>query len=238
VAGERVARFDLPGAIAVSRVSAYDWPGVDGFSGGTPHLHTTCDEGYLVLAGDGMVQTLSSCGFAQHSLAVGTLLWFTAGTVHRLICGEGGLELVVLMQNAGLPEAGDAILTFPPQLLADPARYLRESRLPPGCDPARSARARRDLAVEGFLRLRAEVEARGTVALEPLYAAANELVLPMLPRWRELWRSHARARSARTGQLLDRLSGRAPQILGEGMVSVVQRPMGSYYGLCGRVTTW
>ena len=34
------------------------------------------------------------------------------------------------MQNAGLPEHGDAVLTFPPEILADPDAYARAATLP------------------------------------------------------------------------------------------------------------
>ena len=108
----------FPGATSVSRLSVYDWPTADGLAGGSPHLHTASTEGYVVLGGHGAVQTLSGDGHASHPLAEGDLVWFTPGTVHRLI-NDGELEILVVMQNAGLPEAGDAIFTFPPEVLAE-----------------------------------------------------------------------------------------------------------------------
>jgi hypothetical protein len=38
------------------------------------------------------------------------IAWFTPGTVHRMVNGSG-LRATVLMQNSGLPEAGDAVFT-------------------------------------------------------------------------------------------------------------------------------
>ena len=65
-------------------------------------------------------------------------MWFEPGTIHRLVNG-GGLELVVLMQNSGLPEAGDAVFTFPPAILDDPDAYARRggSARGGGAGPAR-----------------------------------------------------------------------------------------------------
>ena len=119
----------FPGATAVSRLRVYDWPTVDGLRGGSPHLHTASAEGYVVLGGRGAVQTLSGDGYDEQPLSEGVMLWFTPGTVHRLV-NYGDLDILVVMQNAGLPEAGDAVLTFPPEILADPAAYARTAALP------------------------------------------------------------------------------------------------------------
>jgi hypothetical protein len=37
--------------------------------------------------------------------------------------------VVAVMQNSGLPEAGDAVVTFPPDILADPVAYQRAYQL-------------------------------------------------------------------------------------------------------------
>ncbi|MEK8105640.1 hypothetical protein NKG94_11725 [Micromonospora sp. M12] len=81
--------------------------------------------------GEGAVQTLTTAGFRETPLRPGGVVWFEPGTVHRLVNG-GGLTIVVLMQNSGLPEAGDAVLTFPPEVLADPAAYASAAALPDG----------------------------------------------------------------------------------------------------------
>lgn len=41
------------------------------------------------------------------------------------------------MENSGLPEAGDAVLTFPPDTVADPGRY-RAAAAFPGTGPRTS----------------------------------------------------------------------------------------------------
>jgi hypothetical protein len=68
-------------------------------------------------------------GYAEHRLFPGQVVWFTPGVVHRL-ADEGDLEVLVVMSNAGLPEAGDAVLTFPDEVLADPDRCREAAALP------------------------------------------------------------------------------------------------------------
>src|SRR6266545_2424435 len=118
----------LPGGVAISRLCVYD-------TTGSPHIHLACAEAYIVTAGGGAVQTLTASGFAEHPLEPGGLLTFTPGTVHRLI-NHGDLEIIVLMANSGLPEAGDAVLTFPPEVLADPDRYAAAAVQPTDLDVA------------------------------------------------------------------------------------------------------
>ena len=103
----------LPGGIGVSLLTVYDTEAPDGLVGGTPHVHLACSEGYYVIAGSGAVQALTQKGFAETPLQPGTVVWFDPGTIHRLING-GGLKILTLMSNSGLPEAGDAVLTLPP----------------------------------------------------------------------------------------------------------------------------
>ena len=155
----------LPGGVGVSRLCVYD-------TTGSPHIHLACAEAYVVIAGRGAVQTVTQDGFAEHSLEPGGLLTFTPGTVHRLI-NHGGLEIVVLMANSGLPEAGDAVLTFPPDVLADADRYAEAVTLD---GTLASAHRRRDLAIEGFGLLR-------ETGLTAFYEAAIRLKQPLLDSW-------------------------------------------------------
>ncbi|MEV4766893.1 cupin domain-containing protein, partial [Micromonospora chokoriensis] len=168
----------LPGGIGVSRLRVYDTLAPDGLVGGTPHVHLCCTEGYVVTDGEGAVQTVTAAGFRETPLRPGAVVWFEPGTVHRLVNG-GGLTIVVLMQNSGLPEAGDAVLTFPPDVLADPAAYAAAAALPDGGAPGADVRAayrRRDLAVTGFQALRSG----GPTALAAFHAAAVALREPLL----------------------------------------------------------
>ncbi|MCZ4513706.1 regulator [Streptomyces sp. ActVer] len=161
----------LPGGVAVSHLSVYDWPADDGVCGGTPHLHLTCSEAYVVTGGRGAVQTLTTSGYEVTPLAPGTVAWFTPGTIHRLV-NEDDLRITVLMQNSGLPEAGDAVLTLPPKYLTDPETYAAATVIPadaPEEEKERFARARRDLALEGYRALR---EADGPEPLAAFQRAA------------------------------------------------------------------
>src|SRR5215471_20290125 len=142
----------LPGGISVTHLRVYDTQAADGLIGGTPHMHFACAEAYLVINGQGSVQTLSSDGFREVPLSTGSLVWFTPGLIHRLINQDGQLEIFALMENAGLPEHGDSVLTFPSEHLADQDRYLQFASLErAGLALGReAAKKRRDLAVEGF----------------------------------------------------------------------------------------
>jgi mannose-6-phosphate isomerase-like protein (cupin superfamily) len=186
------ARFGvpLPGGTSVSHVRVYDSVGPDGLSGGSPHLHTVCTEAYLVIAGEGIVQTLSGEGYAETPLVAGTIAWFSPGTIHRLVNLDGRLELYVLMSNAGLPEAGDMILAFEPELLTDDGTYRSMADLPADGratdhDPGAAMR-RRDAAVRGFHHWRIAVADHGPSALEPLYRRAVELLGDRPEGWLEL----------------------------------------------------
>lgn len=230
----------FPGGTAVSRVRVYDWPTPDGLWGGSPHLHTTSTEGYVVLAGSGTLQTLSGDGYGEHPLTPGTVLWFTPGTVHRLVNTGRDLEIMVVMSNAGLPEAGDAVFTFPPDVLADPAAYARAATLPQTQDVdelAAAARKRRDLAIEGYLALRDQVREQGPEALEPLYRAAAALVKDRVETWRQLWRARPLAQAVTTGDHLDALAaGQAPHLMASGVRTAT--PLSPRFGMCGHLTGW
>jgi len=230
----------FPGATGVSRLRVYNWSTVDGLAGGSPHLHTASAEGYVVLGGHGAVHTLSGDGFAEHPLAGGDLVWFTPGTVHRLVNISGDLDILVVMQNAGLPEAGDAVLTFPAQVLGDPAAYARAATLPPAeagdAVVAAAARARRDLAVEGYLSLVDRVRAEGPSALDGLYIAAARLVAGRTGDWSSLLRDGAAAQAAATGAQLTALANADGSHLRASAVR--RKDAAARYGMCGRLAVW
>src|SRR6202034_3611719 len=183
----------FPGATGVTVLDVYDWPAPDGLPGGSAHVHLASTEGYVVLSGAGRLQTLGERGYAETPLRPGECLWFTPGTIHRLV-NDGGLRLLVVMQNAGLPEHGDAVLTFPPPVLADPAAYAQAAALPADGTAevlADAARRRRDAALDGYLVLRDRVAQDGPGALEEFYGAAVRLVAGRVPQWRERWQAGA-----------------------------------------------
>lgn len=224
----------LPGGVGLSRLRVYDWPaapGSDGFCGGSPHMHLACAEAYAVTGGSGAVQTLTTDGFATHPLGEGDLLWFTPGTVHRLV-NDGDLRLVVIMQNAGLPEAGDAVLTFPPDVLADPTAYARAVTLDPA-DPEGSARKRRELAVSGFTGLRERLDAGDVSAMTDFHAAALRLVSAGLPAWRTRFEQGPAADAARTAARLEALEAGDTSHLTSA--EVLRSEPAPTWGMCGHL---
>lgn len=232
----------FPGGTAVSGLEVYDWEGPDGLCGGSPHLHTVSSEAYLVTAGTGSVQTLSMDGVAEYQLSTGSLLWFSPGTVHRLI-NTDSLTLNVVMSNAGLPEAGDAVLTFPARILADAERYAAHAALP-GQDSvdsavAEAARRRRDLALEGYFELRDAMAAEGTAALVRFHEAAAAIVQPRVAQWRSIWEEKVRADVLATEAALDALEHGSAETLAGAAVARASTKRGSAgFGMCGRLTSW
>ncbi|WP_436530879.1 cupin domain-containing protein [Actinoplanes sp. HUAS TT8] len=206
----------FPGGTSLTRVSVYD-------GGGTPHLHTTSTEAYVVIGGTGAVQTLDPTGFRETPLEPGSTVWFTPGVIHRAI-NHGGLELIVIMSNAGLPESGDAVMTFPPAVVGDPDRYRSAATLTSLSEE--SVRARRELAVAGFERLR-----KG--GLEDFYDLAAALVRPRVEQWREI----VRAQPPRADARLDALAAGDARHLREAAVFSAPESDPRGWGMCGRLGT-
>jgi mannose-6-phosphate isomerase-like protein (cupin superfamily) len=232
----------FPAGTAVSHLAVYDWSGPDGVVGGSAHVHLACTEGYVVVGGRGRLQTLSADGYAETVLTPLTVAWFSPGVIHRLI-NDGGLQLLVVMQNAGLPEAGDAVLTFPPAQLSDPRAYQAAASLPapnPGATSvvAGAARRRKDLAVEGFSQLRERVAAEGSRALDEFYTAATALVRGRIPAWREVWETGPFAAAIRTGNHLSLLASGSHDHLREGRLTVLGPSADRGYGMCGRLAAY
>jgi mannose-6-phosphate isomerase-like protein (cupin superfamily) len=220
----------LPGGIGISRLCVYDTLAPDGRPGGSPHVHLACTEAYVVTGGAGAVQTLSGKGFAENELRPGTLLWLTPGTVHRLV-NHGGLEIVVAMANSGLPEAGDAVFTFPPDVLADPAAYERAAAVP----DVEAAYRRRDLALAGFQDLRDGGEA----GLAEFYRAAVKLKQPQLDAWRTRWHDGARRAAELTGEHLDALGrGDIAHLTAAAVHAIPEPSERGRLGMCGRLDTY
>jgi mannose-6-phosphate isomerase-like protein (cupin superfamily) len=228
----------FPGAIGVSHLRVYDSEAPDGLRGGTPHLHTACTEAYAVAAGRGAVQTLSAAGFAETPIEAGSFVWFTPGTVHRLV-NHGGLEIFVLMANAGLPEAGDMVLTFPAAVLDDPDAYAEVAVLPPEASTTtaddRAVRRRKDLAVEGFL----QVKAGGAEALAAFHRQAATLVGPRVESWRQVWANGPHAEAELVGRQLARLAEGDPGHMADAAVHALPPPAAERrYGCCGTLGTY
>lgn len=234
----------FPGATGLSEISVYDWPGADGTAGGSPHLHTASTEAYVVLEGTGRLETLDSRGFTSSPLEPGTVLWFTPGTVHRAINDSGDLKILVVMQNAGLPEHGDAVMTFPPEHLRDADTYRRAAALEHKDADAglaageEAARRRRDLALEGYLALKEAVLFSGPSALAGFHAAAAHLVSGRTAVWAGLLAEGAARQAELTRQQLASLDTAESIYLANARTTMGKRENRRIYGMCGRIRTW
>jgi mannose-6-phosphate isomerase-like protein (cupin superfamily) len=236
-----MTRDPLPGAVGLSHLAVYDSTAPDGEYGGSPHMHLSCTEAYVVQSGRGRIQTLSADGFAETPVEALDVVWFTPGVVHRIV-NDGDLQILVVMQNDGLPEAGDAVFTFPADVLADPEAYARAAAIgAPGTVYAAAesaAIARRDLAVRGYADLRAAVKRGGPAALEPFHAAALALVRERIPEWGARWRDGALAAAQRTGDILEALQAGETRTLAEARVHRTRAGDDPRrLGMCGRLAT-
>ncbi len=235
-------RPPFPGAIAATHLRVYDTEAPDGLAGGTPHLHTACTEAYWVAAGRGSVQTLTAGGYEEVPLEPGAFVWFTAGTIHRLV-NHRDLEILVLMQNAGLPEAGDMVITFPPEVLSSAEAYAAAAVLPDGerttAGTGDAARARRDLAVPAFNELRRATESGDAAPLRAFHEAAARLVQPQVSGWTTRWRDGPLREVERTGDLLRALSEADADHLAEASVHRLPPPPAERrMGCCGTLGTF
>ncbi|MFJ4099948.1 cupin [Amycolatopsis japonica] len=226
--------FPLPGGIGLSHLCAYEWEAADGVCGGSPHLHLACTEAYVVTGGRGAVQTLDVGGYRETELEAGVVAWFAPGTVHRMVQRDD-LRITVLMQNSGLPEAGDAVFTFPPPVLADSDAYAEAAAMPADDD---AARRRRDLAIEGYLPIRDALVAGDPGPLRDFHRAAVALVAPKVEAWLPRWRSGALAAAELTGEHLRALANGDASHLGQSGVRVAGPSEVDGYGMCGRRTEY
>lgn len=228
----------FPGGTSLSFLDVYDDAAPDGVCGGSPHMHLVSTEAYVVVSGDGSLQTIDSSGFRETPLAAGSVVWFTPGTIHRAV-NHRDLRVVVLMSNAGLPEAGDAVMTFPASFVSDPEAYAAAASL--GEIDGRAARAsrRRDLAVSGFDTLRDAVVAGDRRALEAFYAAAGALVRERAAAWAALVRERPLAQAEQSLSLADAVAAGSVAHLAEARVHEAAGSVGERgFGMCGRLRTY
>jgi mannose-6-phosphate isomerase-like protein (cupin superfamily) len=225
----------FPGGIGLSHLRVYE-------GGGTPHLHTVCTEAYAVVSGTGSVQTLTASRFEEVPLEPGAFVWFTPGTIHRLVNG-GALEILVVMGNAGLPEAGDMVITFPPDVVGSAEAYDAAAALPDDdrttAGPGDAPRRRRDLAVPEFERLVAATEGGDLDPLRAFHAAAAALVRPRVAAWEAIWRDGPKAAADRTGEQLAALAGgAADHLAGASVHRLPPPPDERRLGCCGTLGTY
>jgi mannose-6-phosphate isomerase-like protein (cupin superfamily) len=231
-----------PGAVGVSHLAVYDSTSPDGVPGGSAHVHLSCTESYVVIGGRGRLQTLSYAGFQEIDLNPLQVVWFTPGVIHRLV-NDGDLQIIIVMQNGGLPEAGDCVLSLPAGYLDSPDRYREVANLPPpdtGHDHIEAhARKRKDLSVAGFVELRTQVEHVGPQALDDFYRAAAALNKGQLAEWRELWRAGAQSATETTAAQIGALESSDLRYLETAVLQQAQLRAGSPRpGMCGRITNF
>lgn len=228
----------FPGGTALSHLDIYDDAAPDGRCGGAPHVHLVSTEAYVITAGRGELQTLDAEGARSTPLTPGDVLWFTPGTVHRAV-NHGGLEIMILMSAAGLPEAGDAVLTFPPEHLTDRSAYAAASALGEGPDRAERAARRRDLAVTGMQRLRTALEAGDRGPLEEFLSAAAALVRDRAEDWAGIVREHPLAHARQALAITEALGrGETAHLTQARMRRAAPPAAERAFGMCGRIRAY
>lgn len=145
----------LLAGIGMSHMSVYeDRPAPDGLNSGCGHVHAITDEAYFCVAGQGYLELHDlDHGYRPVPLSPGAYVQFSPGTLHRVV-STGGLQVVVIMGNAGLAERGDARIYFGAAVDDDPDRYAELAALPKVKGRA-GALERRDASVSAYMTLMA-----------------------------------------------------------------------------------
>ena len=227
----------FPGGTSLSFLDVYDDAAPDGVVGGSPHVHLASTECYAVVGGEGELHAVTLEGCREIPLVAGSVVWFTPGTVHRAV-NHGGLRVVVLMGNAGLPEAGDAVMTFPPEVVADPDRYRDAATLPVRATEAEravDARRRRDLAVEGFVRIRDAIRAGDRAPLRRFLTSAAALARGRAGAWADIVRAGPLDQAQATLAITEDLSSGVAAHLERAGVFRTPAPE-RVFGMCGRLS--
>ncbi len=172
-----IRKFILPAGVGLTHIKVYDTLAPDGVVSGGAHIHLVCSEIYFILQGTGKIELLSIDGLETIDLVPNKAVFFRPGTFHRILNPNKDVELLAIMQNGGLPERGDFVMSFPAEILASPGNYNKALRAQ---TPA-EATTRRDLSIKGFTELKAAFsrsKAEGQTALRKFYSAARNLIAP------------------------------------------------------------
>jgi mannose-6-phosphate isomerase-like protein (cupin superfamily) len=227
----------MPGSILMTRLRVYDTPTPDGQRGGTPHVHLICTEMYFVLRGSGAVEMIDANGFARLELQPNAALLFTPGTVHRLINPNGDLEILVMMQNSGLPERGDNVVCFADEWMESDEKYAEAMRI----TTLEDAYRRRDRGVEGFLQLKSafdEGEEAGRAALRRFYELVERRTAPLRGEWQQIVRSGAEAEASAAIQHLEALDLKDIGFLLNAQHELINAAEMSAPGFCGHLNRY
>lgn len=172
-----IRQFILPGGVGLTHIHVYKEQGPDGIPGGGAHVHLVCSEIYYCLKGTGAVEVLSIDGLKTIEMTPYKAVFFQPGIFHRVLNPNKDLEILAIMQNGGLPERGDFVMSFPQEVLSSPTNYAQAVRVR---DHAEAIR-RRDLSLQGFAALKAafaQGKEAGEAALRTFYRQARALVAP------------------------------------------------------------
>ena len=227
----------MPGAISISRLQVYDTVGPDGQRGGTPHVHLLCSELYFTLSGSGAVEMIDSSGFSCVELRPYSALLFSPGTIHRLINSSGDLQLLVVMQNSGLPERGDNVVCFKPELLETDERF-NDAMSVSSLD---EAMRRRDRGVEGFLQLKdtfAKSIEEGQAALRHFFELAEQRTASFRTEWTRVVENGAAAEARDSLQRLQALQAADLTYLLQAQHHVYPADEPSQLGFCGHLSRY
>ena len=223
----------LVGGVGLTHLRVYEQrPAPDGKMSGSAHVHGVTDEAYYVLAGAGAVELLDvERGYRSVSLARGSYVHFTAGTLHRIV-STGGLEVLAIMGNAGLPERGDARIYFGRAVDEEPGAYERLDALS------------RHAGLEGALERR-DASVRALMDLVGLWERDRAAFARELQRFIDL---HARVMAERRAELaeaieegpgrwsrlaLDRLAALPAPVGAPMSAAAAHGGGGTAYGMCG-----
>jgi len=144
---------DVLGGVGLTLLKVYeDRAAPDGQHSGCAHVHAITDEAYFVVSGTGFLELHDATNeFRRLPLSPGAYVQFSPGTIHRAV-STGGLEVMVVIGNAGLAERGDARIYFGPDVDADAEEYRRLTALPK-TDGRPGALERRDASIAGYAKL-------------------------------------------------------------------------------------
>jgi mannose-6-phosphate isomerase-like protein (cupin superfamily) len=230
--------FILPAGVGLTHIKVYDTPGPDGIISGGAHIHLVCSEIYYSLQGTGQVELLSMNGIETVDMIPGKAVFFRPGTFHRVLNPNKNLEVLAIMQNGGLPERGDFVMSFPPETLSNPTAYvqaLRAATLP-------DALRRRDLSLKGYLELKAAFgrsPAEGQEALRKFYRAAQRLIAPKVDGFEWVLKVGAQAEVKESLDACDFIkAGRIDYLEKSAHAAIYPLNEPSHNGMCGQLHSY
>jgi mannose-6-phosphate isomerase-like protein (cupin superfamily) len=227
----------MPGATLVTRLKVYDTVTPDGQIGGTPHIHLMCTEMYYVLSGSGAIELLDMNGFSRVEVGPDSALVFSPGTIHRLINPHGDLLVLVIMQNSGLPERGDNVVSFTEEWMVHDGRYNEAMMI----QSVEEAHRRRDRGVKGFLQLKAAFEESpdaGQRALQRFYDLSNERTANLRAEWARIIKEGSLAAAETSLDNLKALEDGRTDFLKDAQNHLIQPGDFNKLGFCGELNRY